>query len=386
MADRKQVDLKAFIKREYTKLSNKMSAFSRSPQGEAIMTSLVAIVAGLIFGLIILIIFNPVEAFPAFLEMLFGPISKGLKGFGDLLYKTAPIILTGLSVGFAFKTGLFNIGAPGQLVIAAAVSVVLGQVEGIHPNLHWILCLLAGTLAGALWGFVPGILKAFANVNEVVATIMMNYISINIASLLITKYTTLVSGYASINPSARLPKWGLDVIFNKPPMIDISIIIAILMAILVWFTLNKTTFGYELKAVGLNFEASKYAGINEKRNIILSMMIAGALSGMAGACIYLGGTKMTTAPILAGEGFSGITVALLASSNPIGIIFAGYFIAHISIGGSFIRIYGYQGEIASIVTASIVYFMGIAVAIKKVLSKIKLKRKNKKVMKKEVVG
>lgn len=389
MENNKKNDFNAFIKKQYTSLSNRWLPFWRSPGGETIKTSLIAVAAGLIFGLIILFIFDPGAAFPAFGEMVFGPLGKGIKGFGDILYKTAPIILTGLSVGFAFKTGLFNIGAPGQFVVAAAVAIVIGQIDGIHPNLHWIICLLAGTLVGALWGLVPGVLKALANVNEVVSTIMMNYIAVNIASLLIVRFTTLVSGYASIKPSALLPKWGLDVLFNHPPMIDISILIAIIMAIVVWFILNKTTFGYGLKAVGLNFDASKYAGINEKRNVILSMMIAGALSGIAGACLYLGGTKMTTAPILAGEGFSGITVALLASSHPIGIIFAGYFIAHISIGGSFIRIYGYQGEIASIVTASIVYFMGISVALKKFLTQIKkrttIKRKSKKTLNKEEI-
>jgi simple sugar transport system permease protein len=370
--------MKAFVNKADKDIINKWKVFWRSSSGKSLKTSLIAILAGIIFGFIILFIFHPLQSLSAIFEMILGPFRNGLRGFGDILYKAAPIILTGLAVGFAFKTGLFNIGAPGQFVVAGAVTVIVGQMSGINSNVHWIIALLAGTAAGAFWGLIPGLLKAFANVHEVVATIMMNYIGIHMASLLINRYAYRISGYASIKPSALLPKWGLDVIFQHPPMIDISILIAIVMSIIIWYVIDKTTFGFQLKAVGYNFEASRYAGINEKRNIVLSMVISGALAGIAGACLYLGGTKMTTAPILAGEGFAGITVALLASSNPIAIIFAGYFIAHISIGGSLIRVFGYQGEIASIVTASIVYFMGIGIMIQYFLTAIHRHREEKK--------
>lgn len=343
----------------------------------AFVPSLISVVGGLIIGFIILFIINPGSSFFAFLTLVAGSFTGGINGIGDTLYKMSAITLTGLSVAFAFKTGLFNIGASGQMLFSGAVTIIVGQITTIPASIHWLVALLAGMLAGALWGFIPGLLKALFNVNEVVATIMMNYTAISMASLIVEKIAIRdENNYASVIITALLPKMGLDKIFSGAPMIDISIIIAIITALLIYFILNKTTLGYELKAVGLNRDASKYAGINEKRNIIISMTIAGALSGLAGACFYLGGTKMATAPALIGEGFIGITVALLANSNPIGILFSAYFIAHLSYGGSHIVGLGYFGEIASIVTACIVYFMGIAVLLQMYLGVVVNKYRN----------
>lgn len=349
------------------------------PIKKALMPSLLSIAGGLIVGFIFLFITNPGNSFAALGTLILGSFLDGISGIGDALYKSAVIILTGLSVAFAFKTGLFNIGAAGQMLFAGAVTILVGQIKGIPSSIHWILALLSGGLAGAFWGFIPGLLKAFFNVNEVVATIMMNYIAVSTSSILITKVAIKdAMNYARVNSSALLPKWGLNKIFVNTPTIDISILIAILMAIIIYLILNKTTLGFQLKAVGYNKDASKYAGINEKRNIIISMSIAGALSGLAGASLYLSGQKIASAPNLLGEGFIGITVALLANSNPIGILFSGFFIAHISYGGGEITGLGYHGEIASIVTACIVYFMGIAMIIQtffgNYLKKIKLKK------------
>ncbi|HQD92197.1 MAG TPA: ABC transporter permease [Bacilli bacterium] len=353
----------------------------------AFTPSVISIIGGLLIGFVILFIVSPGSSGRAFGTLIAGSFLGGISGIGDALYKMSAITLTGLSVAFAFKTGLFNIGASGQMLFSGAVTILVGQINGIPPSIHWLVALLAGTLAGAFWGFIPGLLKALFNVNEVVATIMMNYTAVSTASLLMVKVAHRdATNYAKVNQSAYLPKMGLDKIFSHTPMIDISIFIAIIAAIVVYFILNKTTLGFQLKAVGYNRDASKYAGINEKRNIIISMTIAGALSGLAGATFYLGGTKMGTAPNLIGEGFIGITVALLANSHPLGILASAYFIAHLSYGGSMIVGLGYFGEIASIVTACIVYFMGIAVILqnnaKRIWDKIKeatVKIKNIKV-------
>jgi simple sugar transport system permease protein len=363
-----------FFKNMLTFIKDHWLKFWKNPN--SFKTSLIAILAGFLFGFIILFIVHPLYAFPALFSIILDPFTSGLRGIGDVLYKAAPIILTGLSVGFAFKTGLFNIGAAGQFLISAAVTVLVGQIKGIDPSIHWVIALMAGTMAGAIWGFVPGLIKALANVNEVVSTIMMNYIALHMSSLLITKLaTTNDGGYAVIRNSAYLPKWGLDKLFNYPVMIDISVLIAIAVAIIVWFIIEKTTLGYQLKAVGYNFNASRYAGINEKRNVIISMVIAGALSGIAGSVFYLGGTQLGTAPGLPGEGFVGITVSLLANSNPLGIILAGYFTAHLAIGGTSITVYDYLGEVTSIVTAAIVYFCGIAVVLQMVIARLKKHKK-----------
>lgn len=342
---------------------------------KAIQPSLLAIGGGLIIGFLFLFITNPGNSFAALGTLILGSFLDGISGVGDALYKSAAIILTGLSVAFAFKTGLFNIGASGQMLFGGAVTILVGQVKGMPSSIHWLMALTAGALAGSLWGFVPGLFKALFNVNEVVSTIMMNYIAVSISSILITKVAVKdAMNYARVNKSALLPKGYLDIIF-KFKDIDISILIAIFMAIITYLILNKTTLGFQLKAVGYNKDASKYAGINEKRNIIISMSIAGALSGLAGASLYLSGQKMASAPNLLGEGFIGITVALLANSNPIGILFSGFFIAHISYGGGEIVGLGYHGEIASIVTACIVYFMGIAMIIQTVFGNYMKERK-----------
>jgi ABC-type uncharacterized transport system permease subunit len=345
-------------------------------------SSIVAILAGLLFGFIVLLISNPSQAADGFVIILKGGFSTGAKGMGQVMYFAIPLILTGLSVGFAFKTGLFNIGASGQFIMGAFAAVYIGVKWTFIPApFHWMVALLAATLVGALWALIPGLLKAYLNVHEVISTIMMNYIGMYLANYLVktTVYDSKKALSMSVAESAVLPKAGLDKIFyntmGSSGAVDVSTVncgfyIAIVMAIIIYIVLNKTTFGYELKACGFNRDASKYAGINEKRSIVLSMVIAGALAGLGGGLLYLSGASgrhIKPVDVLAPEGFNGIPVALLGLSNPIGIIFSAIFISYITLGGNYLQTLDFVPEIIDIIIACIIYFSAFALIFRNIL-------------------
>ncbi len=349
------------------------------------MSSVVAILAGLLFGLIILLISNAPQAFDGFIIILKGGFSTGAKGVGQVLYFATPLILTGLSVGFAFKTGLFNIGAAGQFIMGAFAAVYIGVKWTFIPApFHWMVALLAATLVGGLWALIPGLLKAYLNVHEVISTIMMNYIGMYLANFLVktTVYDSRKALSMNVAESAVLPKAGLDKVFynriGSSGVLDLStvncgIYIAIGVAIIMFIVLNKTTFGYELKACGFNQSASKYAGINEKRSIVLSMVIAGALAGLGGGLLYLSGASgrhIKPVDVLAAEGFNGIPVALLGLSNPIGIIFSAIFISHITLGGNYLQTLDFVPEIIDIIVACIIYFSAFALIFRNILPRL----------------
>ncbi len=220
--------------------------------------------------------------------------------------------------------------------------------------MHWLVALFGAMAAGAVWGAGPGLLKAFFNVNEVITSIMMNYIGMYLVNMTIVKtvYDALKNQSKPVAKSAILPKAGLDKLFNTGNL-NIGILIAVLAVIIVYIILQKTTFGYELKACGSNKNASRYAGINEKKSIILSMVIAGALSGLGGGLLYLSGSGkyLQVLDILSPEGFSGISVALLGMSHPIGILFSGLFIAHLTVGGFNIQLYNFVPEVIDMIIA-----------------------------------
>ncbi len=344
------------------------------------VSSLVAIVVGLVFGFAVLLVSNPSEALQGIGVIAKGGFNGGAKGVGQVLYYATPLIMTGLSVGFAFKTGLFNIGAPGQLMVGAFVSVYVGSKAAFLPtSILWVVALLCGMIAGGLWGAIPGFFKSRLNVNEVIACIMCNYIAMYGINYLVKNsslYDTRQNQTFAV-AQAAIPKWGLDKIFYnmKGNYVDAAsvnggIFIALFFAILMYVVLNKTTFGYELKACGYNRDASKYAGINEKRSILLSMAIAGALAGVGGALMYLApanGLKIRVEEILSPQGFNGIPVALLGLSNPIGIIFSGLFIAHITQGGFYLQQLNFMPEIIDIIIAVIIYFSAFSLIVKNFL-------------------
>ena len=337
------------------------------------MSSVTAIVVGLLVGVVIIVVSNPSQALNGISSMLFGALSD-LNNTGQIFYFATPIILTGLSVGFANKTGLFNIGGPGQFIVGAYVAVLIGVKLTLPAPLawsHWIIAIICAAIAGAIWGSVPGILKAYYNVNEVITCIMMNYIGMYFVNYLVklTVFDNLRNQSLMVKSSAVVPKLGLDKIFSSglsSSSINAGIFIAILMGIVVNIVLAKTKFGFELKACGYNRDASKYAGINENKSIVLSMVIAGALCGIGGALLYLAGSGkgIEVVDVLAVEGFNGIPVSLLGLNNPIGIIFAGIFIAYLTVGGSTMQLYGFVPQVIEIITSVIIYFSAFSLLIK----------------------
>lgn len=330
-----------------------------------------------------MIISNPSQAIGGFLTILTGALTRGSKGIGQVLYYSTPIILTGLSVGFAFKTGLFNIGASGQFILGAYASIYASLVLPDLGKGHWIVSLLASVVIGAVWALIPGLLKAYFNVHEVIACIMMNYIGMYMVNYLVANDERLFDANRNqtftISDHAQIPKMGLDVIFPQSS-VNGGFIIAVIFVIIMYIVLNKTTFGFELKAVGFNRDASKYSGINEKRGIVLSMVIAGALSGLGGGLLYLAGSGMhiEVVDVLAAEGFTGISVALLGLSNPIGILFAALFIAYITTGGFYLQLYDFVPEIIDIIIAVIIYFSAFALIIQSFIKYQQKKRKEGK--------
>jgi simple sugar transport system permease protein len=347
-----------------------------------ILSSAAAILVGLLAGLIILILSNASHAFYAFETILISGFSTW-NDMGQVLYFATPIILTGLSVGFAARTGLFNIGAAGQFIVGAYAAVLVGvRCDFLPGHLHWIAALCAALLAGALWGAIPGLFKALFNVNEVIACIMTNYIGTYLVNYLVTQtiYDSMRNQSMRVLDTANLPKMGMDKIFRDGfivSSVNTGIIVALLAATIIYFVLEKTSFGYELKACGFNRDAARYAGINEKRSIVFSMAIAGALSGLGGALLFLSGSGIgiTVVDVLAQEGFNGIPVALLGLNNPIGIIFSGMFIAYLNVGGFNMQLYDFAPQIIDIIIAVIIYFSAFALIVKGfIVSLVKRKR------------
>ena len=343
------------------------------------MSSIFAILVGLLFGFLVLLFSNPSQAFGGFMAILTGALSYGPKGIGQVLYFATPIMLTGLSVGFAFKTGMFNIGASGQFIMGAFAGIYVAlAIKPIGPG-HWILALLASFVVGALWALVPGLLKAYYNVHEVISSIMMNYIGMYLVNYLVGNSALLFDQKRNqshpVPEYSQIPKMGLDKIFSGSS-IHSGILIAIIAVIIIHIVLNKTTFGYELKAVGFNRDASKYAGINEKKSIIYSMLIAGALAGLAGGLLYLAGSgkHIEIVDIIAAEGFTGISVALLGLSNPIGIFFSALFIAYIMQGGFYLQLYNFSPQVIEIIIAVIIYFSAFSLIIQSFVSRISKKK------------
>lgn len=384
----------------------------RADSLKTVASSLISILIGIIFGGVLLFIvslFNsdtmsPTTAWEGFRIVLAGIFNTGRdldaggvltfgfnsRLFGDMLFRATPLIMTGLSVALAYKTGLFNIGAPGQYLMGTMSAIVVAlslDTSKIPAGLVWILAFLTAAVAGALWGCIPGFFKAFFNVNEVITSIMTNWIAANLVTIIFdnSKFRNMTD-YGKVGYTLKLnsngvasPKMGLDKLLGGSNA-NVGIVIAIVIAIFIYIMINKTTFGYELKACGSNKFAAKYAGMNEKRNIVLSMAIAGALSGIGAALYYLQGDIeffWNTSMTLPNEGFNGIPVALLAICNPIGTVFAGLFMAYLTISGNQLSAFTpYNEYMASIIVAVIVYLSAFSLFFKGLLDK-KKKRADK---------
>ena len=389
----------------------KLQTLGRSDGFNKLMSSLISILVGLLVGGIVVLIVGLVE--PKItgsgiwdgIRLIFGGIlSTGrdaagtltwgfnAQNIGNMLFRATPLIMTGLSVAIAFKTGLFNIGAPGQYLMGtlASLSIALGiPSTSVPAGIIWVLALLGGMLAGALWGAIPGLLKALLNINEVLACIMTNWIAANLVTWMfdISNFKNMVentkSGYiytTSFNGVAT-PKLGLDKLFPGS-QINGGILLAILLAVVVYVIMQKTTFGYQLKACGSNRHAARYAGIPDKRNIVLSMAIAGALAGTGAALYWLSGNTefyWTTYQSLPAVGFNGIPVALLAINNPVGVIFAGIFMAMLDIVGmQLTNLTAYNEYITDVIISVIVYLSAFSLVIRMMLVNIRKRWEMKK--------
>ena len=408
---------------------NSFSEWMKKAGTRTVLASLISILIGMVVGSIIILIsglsnksMGPKTALEGIRLVLGGLFSTGRDaatgeltfGFnpqlmGNMLFRAMPLIMTGLSVALAQKTGLFNIGAPGQYLMGTAVTLYIAlslptgtgeklqmvsgewathmQALGLDgptyaPWLVWTLAFLGGMMAGAIWGAIPGLLKAFLNINEVLACIMTNWIAANLVTWVFdasnlqnaVENTKRAYIYKTSFNGVQTSKLGLDKLLPNS-QVSGGIVIAILMAVLVYVILNKTTFGYELKACGSNRFAARYAGIRDKRSIVVSMAMAGALAGAGAALYYLAGNTelyWETSQSLPAVGFNGIPVALLAANNPIGVVFSGIFMSMLEICGQKLKdLTAFNEYITDVIIAVIVYLSAFAMLIRMLLSRRK---------------
>ncbi len=369
----------------------------RKDATKTLLASLISIFIGLLAGAVVVVIVGLAKntislngVWDGVRLIFFGILSKGrgadgqlmwgynAQNLGNMLFRATPLIMTGLSVALAYKAGLFNIGAPGQYLmgILATLSLALGiPSEVVAPWLIWIIAFVGGMLAGALWGAIPGLLKALLNINEVLACIMTNWLAANLVSWAfeVSNFRNMVENtkagyiYKTTFNGVATPKLGLDLIFPGS-QVNAGILVAIAFAVGVYVLMKKTTLGFQLRTCGANRHAARYAGINDKRNIVLTMFLAGALSA-AGAALWClaGNTEFywNTYQSLPATGFNGIPVALLAVSNPIGVIFAGIFMAMLDVVGANLTGYtAYNEYITDVIISVIVYLSAFSLVIR----------------------
>lgn len=392
-------------------MNKKASSLLSSPGVKKLSFSLSAILAGLFFGCVLIVLvslFDKSLSFKNAIEgirlVFFGVFSKGRSDTGELifglngsnpgniLFRAAPVIMTGLSVALAFRGGLFNIGASGQYLLGTAATLITAlslPTERYSPFFVWLLAFLAGAFAGALWGMLPGFLKAFFDINEVLSCIMTNWIAANLVTFIFENSVFRNSAQSGktgyIMPTSAngvtTPTLGLDKLFVNS-RINGGIIIAIIFCLAVYFLISKTVFGFEIRVCGGNRHAARYAGIDHKRRIIYIMALSGAVSGGAAALYYLSGNTeffWSTYQSLPKEGLNGIPVALLASNNPLAVIFSGIFMSYLEFSGQQLKtLTPFNEHLADIIIAFIVYFSAFSLVIKQYLSSKGQKKKDER--------
>lgn len=359
-----------------------------NPGFQSFLAALVCIIIGIFIGYLVLLAISPKDAFGGITAIMKNFLNYGgkkqavMKYFGSTLVKTAPLVMCSLSILFAYKVGFFNIGAAGQYVAGAAVSLFFA----LNFNFHWSVCLVIAILAGAFWGAIPGILKAYRNVNEVISGIMLNWIGLYLANSLITivkdPKTPFSYKLEEKNPLGKLPSFGLEKLFSNNRYVTIAIPLAVIVAILIWVILEKTKLGYELKATGANKNAAIYCGMNEKKNTVLTLAISGGLAGLGAAFNYLSGVEQwaTTQTSVPGMGFNGIASAFLGGLSPIGAIFSSFFIQHITLGGGYLDKRVYCAQVSDLMSSIIIYLCGFALFFKIILNRALDKKEEKKAM------
>ena len=338
---------------------------------QSLIASLVCIILGVLIGYVVLLFVNPAGAGEAIMAVIknflnYSKSATQLKYLGSTLVKSAPLLMCSLSILFAYKVGLFNIGAAGQYCAGVGLALYAALAWG----LPWWVCILCAMAAGALLGAISGILKAYCNVNEVISGIMLNWITLYLVNMLLTKVKEDTSPYtkqiAGVNRDALIPSLGLGKLFTNNQYVTIAIPLAIIIAFAVWIVLDKTRFGYELKATGNNKNAAKYCGMAEKRNIILTLIIGGALAGLGAALLYLTGFEQwqcSTSSVPA-MGFNGIAAAFLGGLHPVGAILSSFFIQHITVGGAYVDKTMYCAQISDLISAIIIYLCGFVLFMK----------------------
>ncbi len=351
---------------------------------QSLLASLVCVILGLLIGYIVLLFINPDgagEAISAVMKnfLTYSKPETQTKYLGNTLVKTAPLLMCSLSILFAYKVGLFNIGAAGQYCIGVALSLYAALAWGWG----WLPCMLLAMVGGALLGAISGLLKSYCNVNEVISGIMLNWIVLYLTNMLLTNVKEDTSPYTFVlahkNAAAILPSLGLGKLFNGNQYVGLALPLSILIAVLVWVVLEKTRFGYELRATGNNKNAAKYCGMAEKRNIMLTLAIAGALAGMGAAMLYLTGYEQwqCSTSSVPGMGFNGIAAAFLGGLNPFGAILASFFIQHITAGGAYVDKSMYCAQISDLISALIIYLCGFVLFMKYAMNTAIAKREEK---------
>ena len=365
-------------------MSNKFKTALASDTFKSIISAVICALVGILVGFIILLIINAEhapKAISVILKNFFYYRNNGKKLYylGQTLVKAVPLILCGIAVLFAYKSGLFNIGVAGQYCVGIGISLWCA----LAWHLPWWLCLICAVVCAALWASIAGLLKAFCNVNEVIAGIMLNWISLYIVNVLMQNERVMNVGksetfsIAATSPQSLLPTLGLGALFHDNEYVSIAIPLTIVVAILVNIVLKKTVLGYELRATGLNKHAAKYAGMKDKKNLILTMAVSGAIAGLAASLFYLTDVQpWKTSSTVPAMGFNGIAVAFLGELNPIGVIFSGYFIQHITQGGSFIDTKYFNPQIADLISSIIIYSCAFMFLFKTQISKLIDRKKN----------
>ena len=373
----------------------------RSDSAKSVLSAIISILIGMVVGTLIILIVGLTKdgisgkgIWEGIRLVFLGVFSTGRDGgaltfgynpvnLGNMLFRATPLVMTGLSVAVAFKTGLFNIGAAGQYLMGTMGTLTVGLTLGntdCPVFIAWLAAFLAGMLLGALWGAIPGIFKAYLNINEVITCIMTNWIAANLVTWWFDAHEVFKNsaeggkiGYIIPlkNVGMVTPKLGMNILFPGSQA-NGGFWIACILAVAMFIMLSRTTFGYELRACGSNRHAARYAGINDKRNIILSMMISGALAAAGASLYYLSGNTeffWSTYQSLPAEGFNGIPVALLAANNPIAVIFTGVFMSMLNVAGTQLKsLTAYNEYISDIIIAIIVYLSAFSMLIKQMLN------------------
>ncbi len=355
---------------------------------QSLLASLACVVLGMLIGYIVLLFINPDGAGEAISTVMknfltYSRPDTQAKYLGNTLVKTAPLLMCALAILFAYKVGLFNIGAAGQYCAGTALSLYAALAWGWS----WLPCMLLAVVGGGLLGAISGLLKSYCNVNEVISGIMLNWIVLYLTNMLLTNVKEVASPYtvvlADTNPSAVLPSLGLGALFNDNKYVGLALPLSVVIAILVWVVLEKTRFGYELRATGDNRNAAKYCGMAEKRNIILTLAISGALAGLGASMFYLTGYEQwqCTASSVPGMGFNGIAAAFLGGLHPIGTILASFFIQHITAGGAYVDKTMYCAQISDLIAAVIIYLCGFVLFMKYAMNNASARREEKAIQK-----